>query len=158
MSLTCETPSLLIHNVGHKVQASWLGSQTPPCLPHDNLLIPFRSSMPALLLGHLEILEASWTCLSVVLTYSRLLPFPTPTFIYFHLSLTSSHGLPWLGPGLSHGLLVCSHTNPLRSQKNLIMTLITLSYNPRSSYLASPPDSYTLVLLTGIMSYVNFYS
>lgn len=58
-SLTCETPSLLIHNVGPKVQASWLGPQTLPHLARGNFLLPFHSSTLTILLGHLEILVAS---------------------------------------------------------------------------------------------------
>lgn len=91
MSLTSETPSLLIQDVGCNVPAPWLGPQTLPLLAHGDFLIPFHSSTLTLLLGHLRLnvpVIGPHICFLVTVP---LLPLVSD---YVHSSLTSSHGLP----------------------------------------------------------------
>lgn len=158
MSLICQTPSLLVHNVGHKVQASWRGPQEDPSSSGTRWL-PRPHSFP---LTH--VYPSPWPAWKIssfpnVVVIGPHISFPvTIPLPHFYLTMSTQASLPFLAfpdfprpPDWVRCSLLCSYIS-LHSQESLVMTLITLSYNPWSSYLASPPDSDDLVLITGIMS------
>lgn len=144
ISLSCETPSMLSYNVQHKMLPP--GKDSILCLVW---YILYHSPTLTLLLSHLGILAASWTCLAAFCHWSsHILPSITtplpPTFFYVYSSFTFFHGFCWPPPALPGWVgapLLCSHSKPTPDQ-NLVMSLIFLSDNHWCSYLTSPHQTY----------------